>query len=465
MSGKKTFFFAFERGLVVRNILRTGILEQVLEPEGNRVVLLLPRRPGGIPAYLREEFSDPRISFEEVPERNDTFWLTRIWLPFINNLVYTDFTDMLAREGSGKVKAVSTWWYPFHKRMFTLLSKIGWLKRAVRWMDFQLFRDAKFNALFKTYRPDAVFCGSVISKYDIAVMKAAKRHGVPTVGMQKGWDNLQKQLIRHVPDRFLLQNARMQEPAVTIQNISPASLHVVGFPQFDNYVRREHLPSRAEFLAANRIAPEAKIIFFGSEGLWTPLDDQCFDQLIAWQREKKFPFPVFLIARPHFSDISKKRFERFKGMEDVLVDEYRWGDYFADRWDPSRPDMRHFEAELSYADTLVSYASTLSLDAACFDLPIVSVGYGSVMDADGKDLTMNLYRADHYLPVVESDAAALVETPEALFHEIVNAVQNRSLREDGRRRLRETMCGVLDGRSAERFAAQIIEAAEGRKNP
>lgn len=455
---ERTFFLALDRGLVVRNILRTGVLERLLDG-GNRVVLLLPRRPEGIPAYLREEFSHPGVHLEEVPERSDSFVLTRLWLPFINNLVYTEFTDTLAREGSGKVKPVPRWWYPFHRRIFGWLSRRPSLKRLARWMDFHFFRAQGFGELFRKYRPDAVFVGSIISKYDIAVLKAAKAHGVPTVGMQKGWDNLQKQLIRHIPDRFLIQNSRMEGPAKAIQAISPDVLRVVGFPQFDNYVRREGLPTREAFFAARGLSPETKVIFFGSEGLWTPLDDQRFEELVAWQRDGVFPFPTYLIARPHFSDIRKGRFARFKGLPGVFVDDgYRHGTYFSDTWDPSRADMRHFEAELLHADVLVSYASTLSLDAACFDLPIVSVCYGSMVTPDGRDITMNLYKADHYLPVVESGAAELVMSSEAMRDAIVAAVRDRSVHADGRKRLRESMCGSLDGQSAARVAAQILAA-------
>ncbi len=439
-----TVFFAIDRGLVARNILRSGVLDKVLESPESRVVILLPKKSGGIPDYLKQEFSDPRISLEEVPERRDTFWLVRLWLPIINNFVYTDFTDMLARDGSGKVKPVPKWWYPIHSRLFRQLSKLRWLKSLARELDFWLFRPKGFDPLFNKYQPSVVFCGSIISKYDIAVLKAARKFGVATIGMQKGWDNLQKQLIRHVPDRFLIQNALMSQAAEKIQMIKPEQIKLVGFPQFDSYAGR---------IAS---ASETKTLFFGSEGLWTPNDDQLLEKLIQWQDSGAFPFKTRIIARPHFSNVAKGLYNRFRGRENVLIDDgYRWGSFFSDTWDPSREDYRHFVEEMRESAVMITSASTLSLDAACIDLPTINIAYGSIFK-DGKDLTPNLYKADHYQPVVESGAVEMVHNDDEFKAAIIRAVSDRGYRAEGRKLLRETMCGILDGHSAERIADVIL---------
>ncbi len=441
-----TIFFAIDRGLVARNILRCGVLDHVLARPDTRVVLLLPKRPGGIPDYFRQEFSDPRITLEEVPERHDSFWLSRIWLPVINNLVYSQHTDMLARVGSGKVKPVPSWWYPIHSRLFRLLSRFSFLKRVVREIDYQAFRPSKgFDALFARYKPDVVFCGSIISKYDIAIMKAARRHGVPSIGMQKGWDNLQRQLIRHVPDILLIQNPLMTKAAEQVQMIPSTRLRLVGFPQFDAYTQAHKRPTS-----------EVKTIFFGSEGVWTPDDHQLVERLIAWHTSGAFPFPTRLIIRPHFSAVARNTYERFRNIPGVVVDDaYRFGTFFSDTWDPSREDQAHFVDELLGADVVVAVASTLSLDAACVDVPIINIAYGAY-SAQGVDLTANLYKADHYLPVLASEAVELVRSDEELFSAVVRSIQDPTYRSEGRKRLRETMCGLLDGQSASRIAHELL---------
>ncbi len=440
-----TVFFAIDRGLVARNILRSGVLDKLLEQPNTRAVILLPKKAEGIPAYLHEEFSDPRIFLEEVPERRDSFWLVNVWLPVVNNFVYTDFTDMLARDGSGKVKPVPKWRYPMHSRLYRFLSKFKWLKSLTRELDFWLFRAKGFEALFKKYEPSVMFCGSIVSKYDVALLKAARKFGVPTIGMQKGWDNLQKQLIRHVPDRFLIQNALMSEAAEEVQMIDALRIQVVGFPQFDPYANKR--------ISGNQ---EVKTIFFGSEGLWTPQDDLLLEKIIQWQERGAFPFKTRIIARPHFSNIRKGLYDRFKGKPQVFIDDgYRYGTYFSDAWDPSKQDYRHFVDELCSSDVMVTYASTLSLDAACIDLPVINITYGS-FEKDGKDLTSNLYKADHYLPVVESQAVEMTDTDEQLRAAIIRSIEEPSYRAAGRKKLRDTMCGILDGKSAERIANHIL---------
>lgn len=446
--------------MVCRNILRTGVLEAILENPKTKVLLLFPKRNSEMPEYLRQEFSHPRITIEEVEEAHET-WLSRLLVKTVlNNLIYTSMTDLLARDGSNKVKPVPAWWYPFHKRLFGFLGRRRWPKTAARRFEKFAFGVTAYDDLFRKYRPAVLFAGSIVGNYDAKLIKAAQRHGAKVVAMQKGWDNLQKLLIRNLPDLFLVQNPVMIQAAVEVQGLNPATVRCVGFPQFDLYTRPQDLPSREAFMGRLGLDPDSKLVLFGSGGHWTPNDDRVVDELLEMRERGDFPEKISFILRPHFSDVQKRRYDRFKGLPGVFVDdEYRWSTYFYDYWDPSKEDMARLAADLHHSALMLCHASTMSLDAACFDKPIINIAYGSFIRPDGTDGTANLFKMEHYQPVIESGGVEIVWTAGELKDAIIKSLVDPSYRSAGRAKLRETMCGPLDGRAARRIAEACLELA------
>jgi len=457
----KTTFLVISRGLVCRNLLRTGVIEYLLKEPDSSVVLLFPKRSAPLPDYLFHEFSDERIHIEEIEEHSYSPFMARIWIPFVNNFVYSRSTNILARDGSAKVKPVPRWWYPFHRILFSFLSKFDSLKSGVRFLEKNFFVEKRYDDLFRQYTPSAVLVGSILSKADVGILKAAARHGVKSYGMQKGWDNLERLLLRVVPDKILVQNRLMVEAAQKVQRIPSDRISIVGFPQFDQYVDFQPRETREMFLTRRQLPLDTKLFFFGSEGAWSPNDADIIRGLLKLRNAGAFPFPVAFIIRPYFSDIKNGRFNDFRETDGVILDDgYRWGAYFPDLWDPTREDMQHFTAELYFADAVLCVASTLSLDAVCMDKPVIAIGFGAYIDSFGKDLTGNLYKMEHYRPVVESGGVELVTNEKEMCQALIRSVEEPSYRAEGRTELRRTMCGPLDGHSAERIAKELIHISK-----
>src|SRR5439155_22172906 len=81
-------------------------------------------------------------------------------------------------------------------------------------------------------------------------------------------------------------------------------------------------------------------------------------------------------------------------------------------WAPSREawtaqDQARFVSTIAHADVCINFASTMSLDAAMVDTPVVCAAFGIGRDRAEDRFCREVYRTDHYRPIVESGGVRL----------------------------------------------------------
>jgi CDP-glycerol glycerophosphotransferase (TagB/SpsB family) len=108
-------------------------------------------------------------------------------------------------------------------------------------------------------------------------------------------------------------------------------------------------------------------------------------------------------------------------------------------------------------DVLINMASTLTLDACCFDKPVIAVSFGVLQDErTGKDLSYFLYEADHFQDVLNTGAVDLVRSENDLFQSIDAYLTHPERKKEERKKLLEKMCYKVDGQSSKRIADEIL---------
>jgi len=331
------------------------------------------------------------------------------------------------------------------------------LKPIFRWADFYFFSEKNKNIknYFDEFHPDLIFSTSIISSLDIAFMKEAKRRGIKTVSMQKSWDNATRDYYRFIPDYFLVQNELLIDISSRLQRIPKNSIYTVGLPQFDWYKRDEVLRSREEHFARMGFDQERSLLFFGSEGMWAPEEAGIAKKIYEWILNDELARPCQLLVRPHYSNVKSDIFREFRGKKDVVVDNYRIVDFLNDRWDPSTEETIDLTNSVLHSDIMINAASTLSLDAACVDVPVIHIGFGCNYK-NGEDITdYYMYRTDHDKWVLSTGGTEKVDSFEELRNQINRYLVDPSLRSEGRKKLREKLCYKVDGKSSERMADAI----------
>ncbi len=450
---EKTIFIVVARGFIVKTILRSGVLDE-LKKRGHRIVVLFfSVRGAPLPETLRSEFSAPNVSLEVVGHPRRQF-LYRQFKKLTLSLVFNQQTQKL-RQLLGRQYS----WAPrLRQLIYVWLARAKWPRRAARWLERTWFYDDSYAALFDRYRPDLVFATSIISSVDISCLKSARRRGIATVAMPRGWDNINATLYAILPDRLIVQNETMRADALTYQLAKPKRVVVTGFPQFDWYYRPEILQSRAEFFRSRGLDPNKKLILWGSSGRVTQQKISICDTLTrAVQTAGTLVEPTQLLIRAHFSDVRSGRFDYLRGQPNVFVDaNIVQSDFFYDNINPDRTEIATLANTLYHADVVVVQSSTLSLDALCCDRPVINTAFGGLYNKSNRDITSFLYQADCYRPLVTLGAVDLVGSESELLASINAYLQNPARRELGRRTALTQLAYRADGQSSHRVAEVIL---------
>jgi len=449
----KTILIVVGRGFIAKSILRSGVLTE-LKKSGHRIVLLFWSVHGQpMPDTLRREFASDNVIVETVLTPRISRWHRRFRI-LTALLVYNENNRKFRYLATGGNRFV--FW--FKKISCSNLAKIEVLKRLARWAEEKIFKTENFTLWFEQYRPNLVFSTSVISSVDIEFMKEAKRRGVKIVSMPRGWDNVGTIFYKVMPDLLLVQNEMMKRDAVTFQRFVEERVKVVGFPQFDWYRRPEILQTREDFFRTRQLDPAKKLILWGSTGRLTQQSVSICNLLTrAVQAPEELIRPSQLLIRAHFSDVKNNRFDYLKGNRAVAIDDnITRSDFFYDGVDPGIEEIIGLANTLYHADLVIVQSSTLSLDALCYDKPVINTAYGGLYDGLGRDITPILYTENCYRPLIDLGAVTLAENETALLVAINQYLENPALHRAERARALAVLAHRVDGRASRRIADAIL---------
>lgn len=452
----KTIFITISRGLIVRNILR-GRAFQTLKARNDLKIVLVIHNLYNLPPpeYLMKELSGENIIFEFVPNKGKKR-IERLFRGLTEFLVYTKSTKVFFKNKIETEKDLGATSLFLIDKIYTALSKINFLKKITRWLELALFNGNDFDYLFSKYNPDLIFSTAILSNIDIDIMKQAWKRGIKIISMPKSWDNLDKVLFRIEPDIFLVQNKIMLGQSVKFQAIPKEKIRVVGFPQFDIYKRTEFW-GREEYCTLKNFDSKLPILFIGSEGKWSEGDEEVFKDLILAREAGGIPACNILI-RPHFSTAYLNKYEGLKIFKNVFIDNnFRHSEFFGDRWDPTNEDQTDFANSLHHCGMMITFASTLALDTACFGKPTILLNYG-IKFGESDKTAAEMYQTGHYEPLLKTNAFTICDSKEDVAKAVNLYLDNSDCKKNERQILKDLFCEPLDGNAGERIAEAVIES-------
>lgn len=441
-----TIFITLSDGEVSKNVLQSDIFP--LLRKDMRVVLLVP--------HSKLEFFCGKVGSENVlVEMIPKTPHPRLEEALADIFLYSLHTDSIPVKiehsfhsgGSQIGRAVKyTLWvagalYPY---------------RALVRLLYRFIPDTSLDALFVRYRPTAVFAANLTSVEDARFIKAARRHGVKSVGMPKGWDNLTlKTFLPVFPDRLLVQNALMRADAAHL-DYPESRIEVVGFPKFDIYADSSVLLPREEFMRGLGLDAGRKLIVYAGAGdQLAPRDEEILEDFLQAIDSGRLAGRPQVVVRPHPKYIY--RAERIRPRDFWVLD--RPGKVLGGKqgeFEFDRDDVVHLANTLYHCDLLIHTASTLGIEAAIFDKPSITLAYDGTASPPAGLSTARYYGYVHMRRVLATGGMKVARSFEELLRYSGEYLVSPGLDHEARERIVRENTHIIDGKAGGRTAKAIL---------
>lgn len=452
----KTILITCFHQLLPRNIL-APVLPLLQLKDDLRIVVLVPSNKK---AYFDERFKAKNLVIEGVTLGGSTRTpRDRILGRLVHPLCDTaSMRYMYAGRVQNHGRILH--YYLFYIPMRTL-GHLKIIRRLFRWVDYRLASEKRFGPYLDTYKPDLIFSADVMDKYDAELIHNAHRRGIRIVSMVRSWDNLTKfGLMRAIPDHLLVWNELIKREAVGYQDVPKDSITAVGIPHYDRYTHGVR-KTREEFFRSVGLDPAKKTILFSPLGAprlrYNDADRITLEilQTLGLNIMVRFPptNPVDMegYVRPQnvAFDIPGFVFSSSSQLIDsILTDE---------------DDLR-FADELFHSDVVVCGPTTVAVDAAAFDKPIILLNFhprGDYLDEAGES-----YRSNHMQYLIRSGGLRVANSEEELRSFLSTYINNPGRDSKERENMAHEQCGPLDGKASERialFLSEELRHKEGNK--
>jgi len=442
------------------NMLRTGLVQRLLD-SGPYVEVVIASPLVDDAAFV-QEFGRPRVRFEPLPPHRPAGLEARLMA-----LVQASFIDSAVNEAvrirRQEAVAKKTIRFIRAKRLLASAFAPSMVRKESRYaLIDRLVSHPDADRLFERYRPALLVTsnpGLILA--EVPLLRTAARRGVPSVAVDASWDNFTNKIlpVRRV-DRLVVWNALMKQQAVELHGYRPEDVQITGPPHWDLYFRGARGSTRDAFLRRIGADPSRKLVTLTT----TPLElyrhyDHVLRVMIDAMARGAWPHPCQILVRVHPRD-DLDRYRSFVDVPHVIVEKpfrttVRAGDGLS--VDITAESQQHLADTLRYSDVVVQVASTIAIEAAIFDTPVVNVSFDGDEPAEWTRSARRYLRFDHFANVVRQGAVKLAESPAELVDSVALYLADPTIDAEGRRRVVQEQCHFLDGRSADRTAASVVE--------
>jgi hypothetical protein len=451
-------FVSVPHGTSAGNMLRSGaLLDRMLDSDPSLAIVLLSPMARD-PQFVRE-FERPRVTILDQPAHHPRGLEARLLAIVQASYLSQGQTESVRiRLAEARANGIIRW--------LALKALIGrvlvqpFTHSGSRYaLPDRLVSHPAMEALFDTYRPVLVVAanpGLVFS--EVPLLRTARRRGVRSMAIDSSWDNYTNKLIpvRQV-DRLVVWNEIMKQQAVALHGYDPEAIRVAGAPQFDVHFRQR--TPRPDFFERIGADPSRRLIALTTTPRSLYLHhDHVLRALVAGLQDGRLHNAQVLV-RLHPRD-EFDAYREFADIPNVIVEKpFRSTVTVADGLaiDVMPEHQRHLGDTLCHADVVVNVASTISLEACIFDTPVVNIGFDGPEESPYVTSARRYYSFTHYVNITARNAVRVAASPAELVDAVAAYLANPGLDAEGRKQVVLDQCQFIDGRSAERVTALVLE--------
>ncbi len=453
-----TVLVSVPHGGAAGNILRTGLVDRLLRAyESCAIVLASPLSKD--PAFVRE-FERPRVHFEDLPPHRPGGLEGRLMALVQAAYIDSGVTESVRIRRQEAIANKSIRWIRA-KRLLASAVAPSMVRRSTRYQIVdRLISHPWAESLFDRWQPALLVTSSPgLIFSEIPLLRTAARRSIRTMAVDPSWDNFTNKLLPvRLVDRLIVWNELMKEQAVELHGYQADAVRVAGAPHWDLYFARTPAAPRELFFRRIGADPSRRLITLTTtpRELY-PHHDHVLRVLIGAMRDGAWRHDAQVLVRLHPRD-DLDAYRQFQQVPGVIIEKpfrstVKAGDGLA--VDVTAESQQHLADTMRHSDVVVNVASTIAIEAAIFDTPVVNIGFDGEQPSDWTKSARRYYRFTHYVNVTRHEAVRVAESPEQLVEFVGRYLEDPSLDRRGRRRVVEEQCQFLDGRSAERSAAFV----------
>jgi hypothetical protein len=447
-------------GFSAGNMLRTGLVQRILDSApAIRVVLASPLADDA--AFVRE-FAHPRVQFEPLPPHRPAGLEARLLALIQASYIDSGVTEAVQIRRQEAIAKKSIRFIRAKRRLAAVLAPSIVRKESRYDLSDRLVSHPRAEALFDRHQPALLVTSSPgLIQAEVPLLRTAARRGVRSIAVDASWDNFTNKIlpVRRV-SRLAVWNQLMKEQAIAFHGYRPEEVHVTGPQHWDLYFRGGRESTRDAFFRRIGADPARKLVTLTT----TPLElyahyDRVLRVMIEAMRRGRWPGACQILVRVHPRD-DLDRYAGFVDGPNVIIEKpfrttVRSGDGMA--VDCTVESQQHLADTMRHSDVVVQVASTIAVEAAIFDTPAVNVSFDGDLPAEWTRSARRYLRFTHFANVVRHGAVKLAETPEQLVDGVAAYLNDPTIDAAGRRRVVQEQCQFLDGRSADRVSACVVD--------
>jgi hypothetical protein len=451
----------------VRNVIYSGVLENLATAGVDVHLLLRDYDPSVLEAPAYDDFSSAascrtliRPDFErQIRGRS-----------FLRDVIHSAFAK---RNEIGSYDIFRRW----RKRDYT--ARQLWRGRLVELLGTLAQPAAIFFKLYEFYdnlchfeydlepirqqlqeiAPDLLLSTvNVEALFERPYVLAARDLGIPIVNAILSFDNLTSKPAHLLYDHYLVWSRRMKEQLLAFYpQVAERQVTITGTPQFDFHRRPDFLWTQQETLQHLGLPPDAQYFLYagGSQSL-TPAEPELVTELTRWMEKDELLSSYWLVVRTHPLD-DWNRWGATLSSSDRVVLSQAWNtEPDEEGWALTTPeDQARLVSTLAHAAGCLNIASTVTLDAAILDRPVIGIRFEDEDDAP-TDIIYEGYDTDHFRPLVESGGLQVAHSWSELLSLMHQAITEPGRDKKGRARMVAQECGAVDGHAAERVVDALL---------
>lgn len=455
----KTVFIAIAFGTSVRDVLRNDTYNKLLGRKDLRIVLFAQ----DVSENFKSEFSfEDKVQFEPLFPVKPTL-AERILLHFHRATLRDRCRTIDLGNTSGDTSAIDR---------FTPLARFALLVLGQRGVNVLIYRLYKifakrtdYKELFKKYQPDLVVVTRVLNySADYPIMRTADLLKVPVIALVSSWDNLtSKAFFPFSLEKLVVWNEVLKDEALSLFHFPEERIEVTGIPRYDLFFRETDFRTEKTFRKDWGIGLDTRIICYctGSETTGRSSMDPISPEIgiakfLATENNNGSFGQAIIIVRLH-PQANLDHYVELKDIDGVILNAPGLKGDFQDRVFSGREDVEFGEL-MKYSDVVVNFASTVTIDAAVFDTPIVCVNFDFNGERPYGISPRRLYDFDHYAKLRTMNGFKFADSREQLVSKIVGYLDKPSCTRDGRKAIVDQQCVFTDGNSGARNAKVILKA-------